>query len=157
MHRLVILEDETECLDVLRAILVRGGYEALIANTCSEVQTHMDRNPVDALVLDVFLRTQWCRGTDVALRAQSAHPAVRILFVSGTALGDWSEADRRNLARLAETSWDALQKPFTPATLLSRLSALLARPASPGPVHAGCPRNRDCANLNPPGAGSPIH
>jgi DNA-binding response OmpR family regulator len=153
---IVILEDDTTCIDVFRAILVRGGYEPLIARTCSEVQEHLAGKVVDALILDLFLRTQWCHGSDVALRAQRTNPAARILFVSGTPFEHWSETDRQNVSWLPEASWDILQKPFTATTLLSHLSALLNRPSSPFPVNAGCPHNRDCAKLNPPGAGSPI-
>jgi DNA-binding response OmpR family regulator len=156
MSRVIILEDEGLCMDLFFAILACRGYDPSRARTCFEVQQHLAGNSVDALIADVFLRTQRCHGTDVALKAQSTQPAIRILFVSGLPFGDWSETDRQNVARLAGESWDTLQKPFTPATLLSHLNALLNRPSSPAPVNAGCRHNRDCEGLNPTGAGSPI-
>lgn len=155
MCKIVILEDESVCMDLFFAILARRGYKPLCARTCSEVQQHLASNGVDALMADVFLRTQRCHGTDVALRAQRTAPVIKILFVSGLPFGNWTETDRQNVASLAGESWDILQKPFTPATLLSCLNALLNRPPSPAPVNAGCHHNRDCAKLNPPGAGSP--
>ncbi len=116
MCKIVILEDESICMDLFVAVLACRGYDPLRARTCSEVQQHLASNSVDALIADVFLRTQRCHGTEVALKAQSTQPAIKILFVSGLPFGNWSETDRQNVAMLARESWDILQKPFVPAS-----------------------------------------
>lgn len=156
MDRIVILEDDPDCGKLFQAILAFGGYEAELATTCSEVQHCLAGNAVQALVVDLLLSTQRCHGTDVALRSLRTHPDLKFLFVSGTAFGDWSAADRRNVAELSESSWETLQKPFTHSALLSHLRALLNRPPSRPAVHHGCPGNGECARLNPTGAGLPV-
>jgi len=154
--RIVILEDSPDCARLFQAILTRGGYEAPLATACSEVQEWLSSNAVHALVVDPLLSTQWCHGTDIALRSHRTHPDLKFLFVSGTPFGDWSETDRQNVAELPGSSWDILEKPFTHSTLLSRLTALLQRPPARSSVHPGCPRNGDCARLNPAGTGLPF-
>lgn len=156
MDRIVILEDSPDSGKLFQAILTFGGYEAPLAATCSGVQQCLSRNGACALVADLLLATQWCHGTDIALRSHRTHPDLKFLFVSGTPFGDWSETDRQKVDRLPGSSWDVLQKPFTHSTLLSHLTALLKRPPSRSSVRPGCPRNGDCARLNPTGTGLPV-
>ena len=156
MKRIVILEDSPDCAKLFQAILTRGGYGAPRATTCSEVQEWLSRNAVHALVVDPLLSTQWCHGTDIALRSHRTHPDLKFLFASGTPFGDWFETDRQNVAKLPGSSWDVLEKPITHSVLLPHLTALLQRPPSQSSVHPGCPRNGDCARLNPAGTGLPV-
>jgi FixJ family two-component response regulator len=92
----------------------------------------------EVVILDQFLRDETCRGTDIAIKLQNAYPGVRILFVSGTSMGDWSESDRRNIATLPRDSYDFLAKPFTSRDFLSKVAELMSRP-QPIPALVGEP------------------
>jgi DNA-binding NtrC family response regulator len=154
--KVVVLEDDNACMGFFRSALVRGGYQPLAASTCCEVQRHLENHAVKVLLLDLLLSTQWCHGTDIALRAQKTHPDVGILFVSGTPFGDWNEADRQNAAALQEGSFKFLGKPFTVQALLARLDDLVKRRRFENTAPGGCPHNEECPKLNQAGTGAPL-
>ena len=137
--KVVILEDDANNLGLFRAILLRAGYEPLPAESCWDVQEQCATG-AQVLIADLFLLAHpCCHGTDVALRTVELHPAVKVLFVSGTPLELWSETDLRNMAMLPDPSVDFLVKPFTAPALVAKLKELLSRPALEVSVH--CPHH----------------
>lgn len=151
----VVLDDDATCSRLLAAILGRAGFTPLVAANCCEVQCYADHQALEVAILDLFLCAQGCRGVDIALRLRRTHPGVRVLFVSGTALGDWCEEDQRKAAALGSGSYDMLTKPFTSAAFLSKLQELTSRPFSAAGSTNGCPHDRECHSLNPTGTGWP--
>jgi FixJ family two-component response regulator len=63
--------------------------------------------------------------TDVAVELVKSHPAMPILFVSGTPMYDWEGSDLRNFQELPRDRVGFLEKPFPAAVLLEKVSGLL--------------------------------
>lgn len=147
--KIAVLEDDPDVAMVVERVIVRAGLKPLLAVTCMDVQRHLKAGGVAALIADLMLSAHGCRGSDVALRALMTDPAIKILFISGTFLSDWSPADRENVAALPEGSFDFLLKPFTGRVLLERLAALLRLPAQP-PRGICCPEYATCLDVAPP-------
>jgi DNA-binding response OmpR family regulator len=97
-------EDEFECT-------VKGSAEAAL--------DHLNRNPVDAVILDWDLPV--VKGLDV-LKALRAHPRTKALPVI-MATGRSAEADKALAEKLGASAF--FTKPFDVAELLERLRALL--------------------------------
>ena len=121
----VVLEDEDTSMGVFRWTLQIAGYECAEARTRDEAVEHCRNHGgnVKVLVADLILPT--CRGTDVALAASRLHPALRVLFVSGTPVEGWTESDLRKMAQLPPGTFAFIGKPFHPRVLLSKLEQLL--------------------------------
>lgn len=147
--KVIVLEDDPGNAKVLEGALASAGFKPLAATTCMEVQRHLRDGGVAALVADLMLSAHGCRGADVALRSLMTDPEIKVLFISGTAFGDWSPDDRQNAAALPEGSFDFLPKPFNHRVLLDRLRALLGCPAEPR-LGICCPEYGSCGDAMPP-------
>jgi len=126
-RRVVVVDDEPEIAELVKAYLEREG---LVVETCgnvAEAVEALERFAPDLLVLDVTLPDG--SGLDV-LRAASS-PNARIPTIMLTARGD--EADR--VVGLELGADDYVTKPFSPRELAARVRALLRRTAEHG--HAG--------------------
>ncbi len=118
-RRVLVVDDETQIVDVLRAYLEREG---LVVETCGSVADAVPalaRIAPDVLVLDITLPDG--SGLDV-LRA-AASPNARIPTIMLTARGD--EADR--VLGLELGADDYVTKPFSPRELVARVRSLLRR------------------------------
>jgi two-component system, cell cycle sensor histidine kinase and response regulator CckA len=111
-ERIVLCEDEAAVRDLVGAVLVRSGYSVVTATTPAEALLLVaDRSaPADLLLTDVVMPAM--SGPDLALRARSVRPGLRVLLMSGYAR---DSLDRVTIG--AETAF--LAKPFTPARLAS--------------------------------------
>ncbi|HEX6027262.1 MAG TPA: ATP-binding protein [Solirubrobacter sp.] len=122
---ILVVEDEPAMLEVTRRILDDNGYTVLTANRGTEaVKIAAEHDgPIDVLLTDVVM--PYMLGKEVVERVGALRPGIRVLFMSGYAqnvigpIGDL--ADGRQI----------IDKPFTEATLLGRLRAVLASPATP--------------------------
>ncbi len=123
---ILVVEDEPAMLEVTRRILDANGYTVLTAGRGTEAIKLASEHdgPIDLLLTDVVM--PYMLGKEVAERIGALRPGIRVLFMSGYAQnvigpmgGDL--ADGREI----------IDKPFTEATLLRRLSTLLASRAAP--------------------------
>ena len=109
-ERIVLCEDEAAVRDLVAAVLRRSGYDVVTATTPAEALLLVaDRAaPADLLLSDVVMPGM--SGPDLAQRARSLRPDLRIVLMSGYAP---ESLDRDAIG------WDAafLAKPFTPARL----------------------------------------
>jgi two-component system, OmpR family, response regulator len=125
--RILVVEDEPEIVDVLKAYLEREGMIVEAGKSVAEALAALGRFAPDVLVLDVTLPDG--SGLDV-LRAASS-PAGRIPTIVLTARAD--EADR--VVGLELGADDYVTKPFFPREIVARVRALLRRtsgsPAAP--------------------------
>lgn len=127
--KVVILEDDASNARLFLAILLHAGYEPVSAASCWEVQQQVEPD-TQLLIADLFIHTHpCCRGTDVALRTVERYPHVKVLFVSGTPVELWGEADLQKMASLPRACVDFLCKPFTPKVLLAKVDEILGRTA----------------------------
>ena len=122
MHRILLLDDDTELCDLLTEYLRPEGFEILVVHDGEEGLGAALSSPVDLVLLDVMLPGK--NGFDV-LRELRARSPVPVLML--TAKGD--EIDR--IVGLELGADDYLPKPFNPRELLARMRAVLRRGERP--------------------------
>jgi two-component system cell cycle sensor histidine kinase/response regulator CckA len=125
MKTILVLEDDPSNMQVFCALLASIGYNVLEATTGKEAidfGNHHSR-PIDLFISDVAVPKP--SGTDVAVELFKSHPAMPVLFVSGTPIYAWDASDLRNFHQLQPDRTDFLEKPFRASVLLDKVSGLL--------------------------------
>jgi two-component system response regulator ResD len=124
MTQVLIADDDTVVLDVVRRYLERDGHEVFVARDGNEALRLLNTERIDVAVLDVMMPGRngltLCR----TLREQGGYAMPVILL---TALGE--EADR--IAGLEAGADDYLTKPFSPRELALRVRSVMRRNSSP--------------------------
>ncbi len=122
-YRILLIEDDPRLAHMLRDYLESAGYRVAYAATGGQGLETMEREPIDALILDLMLPDM--DGLDVCrrLRAKNETPILML-----TARGD--PTDR--VLGLELGADDYLPKPFEPRELLARLKAILRRTRGQG-------------------------
>jgi PAS domain S-box-containing protein len=116
---ILLVEDEPALRDLARRVLQRAGYTVLEAGSGEDAIEMLTRceNPLHLLVSDVVLTGM--NGRELSERLRSAHPDLKVLFISGYAddalLHSAAVDDPRRL----------LMKPYTPAELKRRIREVL--------------------------------
>lgn len=127
--RVLIVEDEFNIAELLRAYLERDGFETLWVRTGEQALEELGRHAIDLIVLDIGL--PGIDGFEVCRRVR-ARAQVPILML--TARED--EVDR--VAGLESGADDYVVKPFSVRELVARVKAILRRTgpngARPGDV-----------------------
>jgi CheY-like chemotaxis protein len=117
-ERIVLCEDEAAVRDLVAAVLTRSGYSVATAETPAQALLLVadEAAPPDLLLTDVVMPDM--SGPDLARRARSLRPGLRVLLMSGYS----RESLDRETIRL-----DAgfLAKPFTPAGLAGAVRDVL--------------------------------
>jgi DNA-binding response OmpR family regulator len=117
--RILVVDDEPQILEVLRAYLEREGLIVESAATVAQALDVMGRTHPDMLILDVTLPDG--SGLDVLRNATT--PEGRIPSIMLTARTD--EADR--IVGLELGADDYVSKPFSPREVVARVRALFRR------------------------------
>jgi signal transduction histidine kinase/CheY-like chemotaxis protein len=122
----LLVEDEPMVRDVISRTLAGAGLTVLEAEDGEQALAlaRGHRGPIDLLVTDVVMARMG--GPELARRLASQRRELRVLFISGYVPG-------AEPPRTAEEHVDFLQKPFTAAELLDRVSRLL--PGAPPQSH----------------------
>ena len=123
-QRILLIEDDSRLAAMVAEYLGEAGYRVGVAWRGSEGLEQLEREPFDAVVLDLTLPDM--DGLEVCRRVRQ-NSALPILML--TARGD--PADR--VVGLEIGADDYLPKPFEPRELLARLRAILRR-ATPDSV-----------------------
>ncbi len=120
--RILLIEDDTRLAEMVRDYLTGAGFRVEHAPTGHKGLAMNEREPFDALILDLMLPDM--DGLDVcrSIRAKTATPILML-----TARGD--AMDR--IVGLELGADDYLPKPFEPRELLARLRAVLRRGRAP--------------------------
>lgn len=122
--KILVVEDEPHVAELIQTILEDLGNSVLIAADGAEASAIVERDPVDAITLDLGMPGQsgldWLEGLAVD------HPelANRTLVITGMHL----EADK--VKRLARCGAGILAKPFSIQTLYDAVKSQLDRPNS---------------------------
>lgn len=119
--RILIVEDETAVVTLLRYNLEREGFEVDAALDGQEAMIAVDENPPDLVLLDWMLPEM--SGIEVCrqLRRKPASKSIPVIML--TARGEESDTVRG----LDAGADDYVTKPFSPAELVARMHALLRR------------------------------
>jgi signal transduction histidine kinase/CheY-like chemotaxis protein len=125
---ILLVEDEASLQELASRILTRSGYKVRAAHTAPEAPSIADDTgqPIDLLLTDVVMPEM--PGNEVARRVHAVRPALPVLYMSGYAqpILDTHGAFAHQI--------DLLEKPFTEATLLTRVRRAIdngTHPATP--------------------------
>jgi DNA-binding response OmpR family regulator len=119
-NRLILLvDDDQDILNVLRANLTLHEYEVETAMSCAETEERLSKGIPDLMILDLMLPD--CDGIDLCRKIKKNYPNVPIIMltardrVSDKVIGLESGAD------------DYVVKPFETLELIARIKACLRR------------------------------
>jgi PAS domain S-box-containing protein len=118
--RILVVDDEPEIADLLRALLEGAGHDVATAEAGSVALALLEEGRFDAVVSDLHMPQMDGLQLWREVRARTPLLAGRFLFVTGDTLS----AGARSV--LAQTGCASLAKPFTKADLLEQVSRLLA-------------------------------
>lgn len=125
--KIMIVEDEPAIADTIRYSLNTDGFETVCFNSGGPVIPHLDREPVDLIILDIGLPD--INGFELCKEIRKTH-FIPIIFLTARA----DEVDR--VVGLEIGGDDYVIKPFSPRELSARVKAVLRRmqqrtPAAP--------------------------
>jgi two-component system, OmpR family, alkaline phosphatase synthesis response regulator PhoP len=123
-EHILIIEDEEDILALVHYNLVREGYRVTCATSGEEGLRVARAEPPDLVLLDLMLPGM--DGLEVCRRLRKDLPLQAVPVIMLTAKGE--EADV--VAGLELGADDYVTKPFSPRVLISRLRAVLRRPAA---------------------------
>ncbi len=123
-HRIIVVDDDAELRGQLQRFLTEHGFAVRIASGGAEMERLMQREPADAIVLDLMMPDR--DGLSICRDLRAHGETVPILML--TARGD--PMDR--ILGLEMGADDYLAKPFTPRELVARLNAILRRTSAAG-------------------------
>lgn len=121
MARIVVVEDDPDVLALVEHKLTRGGHEVTTASDGVAGLALIESTRPDLVVLDWMMPRM--NGLEVcqAVRADPDLDATRVMMLT-------AKAQEQDVVRaFASGADDYLSKPFSPAELLTRVTALLAR------------------------------
>ena len=122
-QRILLIEDDSRLAAMLAEYLGEAGYRVSVAPAGGAGMQMLEREPYDALVLDLSLPD--IDGLELCRRLRARHDLPVLML---TARGD--AADR--IVGLELGADDYLPKPFEPRELLARLRAILRRNRAQG-------------------------
>jgi two-component system cell cycle sensor histidine kinase/response regulator CckA len=116
---ILVLEDSDPVRELVKRTLEGAGYSVLAAESATAALRHCSRHAgeIDLLLCDVVLPNS--SGPEVARRVVELRPRTRVLFMSGST----DNALSRHGLQPGTTS--LVEKPFTPAIVLSKIRSLL--------------------------------
>ena len=120
----LVVEDQPALREVIRRMLDRSGYLVLAAGSGDEAVSIVtgQQAHVDVLLTDVIMPKML--GREVADRIRALQPGVKVLFMSGYSLG------LLGARGVLEPGVSLIEKPFSEASLLTKLRHVLAAPAT---------------------------
>ncbi len=122
-ERILLVEDDEAVRDLARTVLDRAGYTILTACNGAEAVALVERDGknIDLAILDVVMPQMGGREAYEYMR--KLRPGLRVLFASGYSAG----GIHTNF--VLDSSFNLIQKPFSPASLLHTVRATLDRPS----------------------------
>ena len=120
MARILIIDDDPDTRSMLEDVLKSARHQTVTAADGKEGVKQYLANPADLVITDIFMPNQDGFQTIAELRKQ--FPAVSIIAISGKD----SVAGILSIARTLGAT-EVLQKPFTPAQLLTAADNALRR------------------------------
>lgn len=117
--KVIVLDDDAELCGMLRRYLSEHGFEVQAVANAEQLDRHLQREPYDALILDLMMPGE--DGLSVCRRLRVMGQTIPILML--TARGDPVE----RIVGLEMGADDYLPKPFDPRELIARLQAIFRR------------------------------
>jgi two-component system phosphate regulon response regulator PhoB len=142
-HRILVVEDEKDLLDLLSYNLSREGYSVDVATTGTLALERIRERKPDLVLLDLMLPD--VPGTDVCRRVKGDPLTSHIPVVMVTARSE--EIDR--IVGFELGADDYVTKPFSVRELLLRVKAILRRDRAGAPAAAGGPLKNGRIAIDP--------
>ena len=120
----LVVDDEEDLRDIMRRMLERKGFRALVAGDSQEAVAACRSHSGDIDVLLTDLGLPGVSGGDLAREAATLRPGMRIVYISG--LPREVAVDKGLIAADARL----VKKPFTSDVLVTSLRDALAAPAT---------------------------
>jgi CheY-like chemotaxis protein len=115
----LLVEDEPAVREATERILDRSGYCVLTAATGHDALALAGQpGRIDVLLTDVLMPKM--QGKELADRIRALRPGIRVLFMSGHTHGLLSDRG------ILEPGFNLIEKPFSKASLLTKLNEILA-------------------------------
>jgi two-component system response regulator ResD len=121
MGHILVVDDESAIVTVVRERLEREGLAVRVASSGEEALTHIDADPADLVILDVML--PGIDGFEVLRRLRSAGCTVPVIMLTAR------DEDMDKIVGLEMGADDYIVKPFNPRELSARVRAVLRRQA----------------------------
>ena len=122
MFRILVIEDDSDLRDVLRALLVSEGYRVIEADTAVRALIEARSHKPDAVLVDLGLPD---RDGQVVIRRIREFSSVPIIVLSARTM------DAEKVLAFDGGADDYVTKPFSSVELLARVRAALRRGAQP--------------------------
>ena len=139
-QRVLVVDDEPVLREVTRRILADNGYQVTAVASGPEALVALTHriDHIDVLLTDIVMPQM--QGPDLAAQVLALHPGTRVVFMSGYTQGLLSAQG------VLEAGHDMIEKPFSEATLLTKLHEVLSAPQDHA-VHAEGLREPESSNL----------
>lgn len=117
----LLVEDETDVVDLLRYHLRKAGFKVLIANSGSEGLEAVRQNRPDVVVLDIMMPGMTGLEVCRAMKSDAVLAKIPVLMLT-------AKSDVKDRVKGLETgAEDYVAKPFSPKEVVLRVQALLKR------------------------------
>ena len=118
MKKILVVDDDTDLLEIVRLSLNTSGYEVILANTCAEGIKTFYREKPDLVLMDINVRDEDGREMCKQIKSDAAYQHIPVILISGNseALSTYKKYGAN----------DAINKPFEVALLTDRVGRYLA-------------------------------
>jgi len=120
MAVILIVEDEVFTREVAEMLIQDWGHQTICAGSVDEALSQLQSpQHIDAMFTDIYLRRSILGGCELATRAVTLRPELRVLYTTGNSVTDGMTAS------FVEGS-GFLRKPYTPHQLQDCVEHMLA-------------------------------
>jgi len=119
---ILVADDDQQVREFLRIILEEKGYRVEEVSSGKAALTYLEQLEPSLIVLDMYLGDM--DGMEIISYVHARNWSVKILAISGMPFDGYKMCETAKMLGAHE----ALTKPFTAATLLERVEALLTHP-----------------------------
>ncbi len=81
MHRILIVDDESDVRDSIKSVLDLAGYTVRTAENAADALDQLERGPIDVVITDIIMPKM--NGVQAIESIRKAFPSVRIVAISG--------------------------------------------------------------------------
>lgn len=121
MKTILLIDDETDILQLLQRILEKSGYNVLTAENGKMADRLLDQHTFDLVITDIIMPDK--DGMEVIFQLKQTSPSIKIIAISGG--GKLAPEGYLKMAEIAGA--DAIiQKPFESSYLLQVVNNLLS-------------------------------
>jgi len=120
MAVILIVEDDVFIRDIAEMMIQDHGHETILASDVEEAMVFLKSSRhIDALFTDIYLKAEILGGFDLAAKAITLRPDLRVLYTTGNAV----------TAQMKSQFVDGMKclfKPYTPQQLHDSVETMLA-------------------------------